>query len=182
MAGAVLRDVAFAVLVVVADAAEMREKLAGGDGRVFLGEGGAIFLHGSVKIELAAFDSCRMATAVMGFEIEPRRYSVEEVAGVKSSRSDMPKPADQMGRPFCTTAAETPGTLLAVMKAEAVFSIWARFSLLSRFSWARRPALAANAQARARSRSEEIVRTCLKVELFAGMAAPPARVYCRSRV
>jgi hypothetical protein len=140
-------------------------------------------LHGSVKIELAAFDSCRMATAVMGFEIEPRRYSVEEVAGVKSLRSDMPKPADQMGWPFCTTATETPGTLLAVMKAEAAFSIWARFSLLSPFSWARRPALAANAQARARSGSEEIFRTCLKTErLFAGLAAPPARVYRRSRV
>src|SRR5260370_29994832 len=69
-----------------------------------------------------------MATAVMDLEIEPRRYSVEEVAGEKSSRSAMPKPADQTGWPLWTTATETPGTLLAVMKAETAFSIWARFS------------------------------------------------------
>src|SRR6266852_194859 len=152
-------------------------------GESFWGKEGQYFCTGASRSSLPRSKSCRMATAVMGFEIEPRRYSVEEIAGVKSSRSDMPKPADQMGWPFCTTAAETPGTLLVVMKAETAFSLWARFSLLSRFSWARRPALAANAQARARSRSEEIVRTCLKTErLFAGMAAPPARVYRRSRV
>src|SRR5258708_12397405 len=69
-----------------------------------------------------------MATAVMDLEIELRRYSVEEVAGEKSSRSAMPKPADQTGWPLWTTATETPGTLLAVMKAETAFSIWARFS------------------------------------------------------
>src|SRR5712672_1883266 len=40
----------------------------------------------------------------------------------------MPKPADQTDCPFCTTAMETPGTLLAVMKAETAFSIWARFA------------------------------------------------------
>src|SRR5258708_24570225 len=56
MTGAVLGDVALAVLVVVADATEMREKLAGGDRRVFLWEHWAIFLHGSVEVELAAFE------------------------------------------------------------------------------------------------------------------------------
>src|SRR5712672_60098 len=40
----------------------------------------------------------------------------------------MPKPADQTDCPFCTTAMETPGTLLAVMKAETAFSIWPRFA------------------------------------------------------
>src|SRR5258706_15003114 len=69
-----------------------------------------------------------MAKGVMDLEIEPRRYSVEEVAGEKSSRSAMPKPADQTGWPLWTTATETPGTLLAVMNAETAFSIWARFS------------------------------------------------------
>src|SRR5258706_10555039 len=69
-----------------------------------------------------------MAKGVMDLEIEPRRYSVEEVAGEKSSRSAMPKPADQTGWPLWTTATETPGTLLAVMKAETAFSIWVRFS------------------------------------------------------
>src|SRR5712692_6902827 len=121
-----------------------------------------------------------MATAVIGFEIEPRRYSVEEVAGAKSSRSDRPKPADQSGWPFCTTATETPGTLLAVMKAETAFSIWARFSLARPFSWAIGPTPVPNVPARARSRSDKIVRTCLRTgRLFAGMAAPRARVYRR---
>src|SRR5260370_8667323 len=69
-----------------------------------------------------------MATAVMDLEIAARRYSVEEVAGEKFWRSAMPKPADQTGWPLWTTATETPGTLLAVMKAETAFSIWARFS------------------------------------------------------
>src|ERR1700676_221170 len=40
----------------------------------------------------------------------------------------MPKPADQTGWPFCTTAMEMAGTLLAVMKAETAFSICARFA------------------------------------------------------
>src|SRR5437879_2741914 len=55
MAGAVLGDVALAVLVVVANAGEMGEELAGGDRGIFLREGGAIFLDGGVEIELAAF-------------------------------------------------------------------------------------------------------------------------------
>src|ERR1700730_14204011 len=40
----------------------------------------------------------------------------------------MPKPADQTGWPFCTTATEMAGTVLAVMKAETAFSICARFA------------------------------------------------------
>src|SRR5712671_2289788 len=51
MAGAVVGDVALAILVVVANAGEMREELAGGDRGIFLREGGAIFLDGGVQIE-----------------------------------------------------------------------------------------------------------------------------------
>src|SRR5882762_6633007 len=55
VAGAVFGDVALAVLVVVANAGEVGEELAGGDRGIFLGEGGAIFLDGGIEIELAAF-------------------------------------------------------------------------------------------------------------------------------
>src|SRR6266403_1313016 len=55
MAGAVFGDVALAILVVVANAAQVGEKLARSYGRIFLEEGGAIFLDGGVEIELAAF-------------------------------------------------------------------------------------------------------------------------------
>src|SRR5712672_4770756 len=55
VAGAVFGDVALAVLVVVANAGEVGEELGGGDGGIFLGEGGAIFLDGGVQIELATF-------------------------------------------------------------------------------------------------------------------------------
>src|SRR5258705_2632879 len=51
--GAVVGDVALAILVVVANAGEVGEELAGGDGGIFLGEGGAIFLYRGVQIELA---------------------------------------------------------------------------------------------------------------------------------
>ena len=56
MPGAVFGDVAFAVFVVMTDAAEVGKKLAGGDGSVFLREHRAIFLDGGVEIELAAID------------------------------------------------------------------------------------------------------------------------------
>src|SRR6267378_201563 len=55
VAGAVVGDVALAVLVVVANAGEVGEELARSYGRILLGEGGAIFLDGGVEIELAAF-------------------------------------------------------------------------------------------------------------------------------
>src|SRR5882757_4697200 len=55
VAGAVVGDVALAILVVVANAAQVGEKLARSYGRILLGEGRAIFLDGDVQIELAAF-------------------------------------------------------------------------------------------------------------------------------
>src|SRR5882762_10741946 len=55
VAGAVVGDIALAVLVVVANAGEVGEELARGDRGIFLGESGAIFLDGGVQIELAAF-------------------------------------------------------------------------------------------------------------------------------
>ena len=69
--------------------------------------------------------------AVSGFEIEPRRYSVLDVAGTEFSRSAMPKPADHTNSPSCTTAAETPGVWLSVMNFEMAFSILACFSAAS---------------------------------------------------
>src|ERR1700676_5730944 len=90
-------------------------------GESFWGKAGQYFWTGASRLSLPRSKSCRMATAVIGLEMEPRRYSVEDVAGVKSSRSDMPKPGDQMGWPCCTTAKETPGTLLALRKAGAAF-------------------------------------------------------------
>src|SRR5215469_16166715 len=59
----------------------------------------------------------------MGFEREPRRYSVSAVAGTEFSRSAMPKPCDHANAPFWTTATETPGTLPAAMNLETALSI-----------------------------------------------------------
>src|SRR5260370_7860423 len=64
----------------------------------------------------------------MGLEMDPRRKSVEEVAGAKFSRSAMPNPADHTGSPSRTTATPIPGTLFADMKLETAFSISERFS------------------------------------------------------
>jgi hypothetical protein len=55
MARAVFGDIAFAVGMVMTDAAKVAEKLAGGDGPFFPGKGRAIFLDFGVQIELAAF-------------------------------------------------------------------------------------------------------------------------------
>ena len=68
------------------------------------------------------------------------------MAGAKSSRSYMPKPADHTGFPSRTTAAPTPGTLFADMKLEIAFSIAARFSGERVFCWA-----AADVDARVRA-------------------------------
>jgi len=67
----------------------------------------------------------------MDFEIEPRRYSVCEVAGTEFSRSAMPKPADHTNSPSCTMAAERPGTLLSAMNVEMALSIFACVSVES---------------------------------------------------
>lgn len=64
----------------------------------------------------------------MGFEIEPKRKSVDEVAGEEFSKSAIPKPSDQVGVPSNTTATESPGTLFADMKLATAFSIASRFS------------------------------------------------------
>ena len=67
------------------------------------------------------------AVAVMGFETEPRRYSVSAVAGTEFSRSAIPKPLTTR-TPFWTTATETPGALLAAMNCEMALSILACLS------------------------------------------------------
>src|SRR5437868_1618186 len=100
-------------------------------GNGFCGNAGQYFCTGESKSSLPRSQSAMAAVAVIGFEIEPRRYSVCDVAGTEFSRSAMPKPADHTNSPFCTTAAEMPGTLLEAMNAEMALSIFACFSLES---------------------------------------------------
>src|SRR5258708_24714205 len=122
-----------------------------------------------------------MATAVMDLEIEPRRYSVEEVAGEKSSRSAMPKPADQTGWPLWTTATETPGTLLAVMKAETAFSIWARLAgeRVVSFSAAKTQEMTTSKAASTRENGREGSR---RMEIRRNMCGPPERESSAERI
>src|SRR5260370_42662960 len=93
-------------------------------GGSFCGNTGQYFCTGASRSSLPRSKSCRMATAVMDLEVEPRRYSVEEVAGVESAGADMPKPADEMGWAFCMRATETAGRLWAVLKRETPCSDW----------------------------------------------------------
>lgn len=81
MTGAVFGDVAFAFGTVMANAAEVAKKFARGDGPFLLRKCRTVFLYRGVEIELAALQSGGAAVAVMGFEIEPKRKSVKEVAG-----------------------------------------------------------------------------------------------------
>src|SRR6266481_5200646 len=105
-------------------------------GHSFWGNAGQYFWTGASRSNLPRSQSCRMAVAVIGLEIDPSRKSVEDVAGAESSRSDMPNPADHTGSPSRTTAAPMPGTLLADMKLETAFSIAARLSGERLFCWA----------------------------------------------
>src|SRR5437879_3835182 len=97
-------------------------------GHGFSGNAGQYFRTGESKSSLPRSQSSMAAVAVIGFEIEPRRYSVSDVAGTEFSRSAMPKPADHTNSPSCTTAAEIPGALLAAMNLEMALSIFACFS------------------------------------------------------
>src|SRR5215831_3449009 len=97
-------------------------------GHGFSGNAGQYFCTGESRSSLPLSQSAIAAVAVIGLEIEPRRYTVCDVAGTEFSRSDMPKPADQTNSPFCTTATDTPGTLLDAMNFEMAPSIFACFS------------------------------------------------------
>ena len=68
------------------------------------------------------------AVAVIGFEIEPRRYSVCDVAGTEFSRSAIPKPPDHTNSPSCSAATDMPGTLFAAMNVATALSILAWLS------------------------------------------------------
>src|SRR5262245_3305463 len=97
-------------------------------GQGFCGNAGQYFCTGESRSSLPLSQSAIAAVAVIGFEIEPRRYSVRDVAGTEFSRSAMPKPADQTNSPSCTTATEMPGALLDAMNVEMAASIFACFS------------------------------------------------------
>src|SRR5260370_27624935 len=105
-------------------------------GDSFRGNAGQYFWTGASRSNLPRSQSCRIAVAVMGLEIDPSRKSVDDVAGAESSRSAMPNPADHTGSPSSTTAAPIPGTLFADMKLETAFSISRRFSWERVFCWA----------------------------------------------
>src|SRR5665213_2487906 len=97
-------------------------------GHGFSGNAGQYFCTGESRSSLPCSQSSIAEVAVIDFEIEARRYSVCDVAGIEFSRSAMPKPADHTNSPSCTTAAETPGALLADLKLEIALLILACFS------------------------------------------------------
>src|SRR5712672_2385515 len=86
----------------------------------------------------------------------------------------MPKPADQTDCPFCTTATEIPGTLLAVMKAETAFSIWARFAgeRVVSFSAAKAQEMTTSKAASTRENGRKGSR---RMEIRRNMCGPPER-------
>src|SRR5439155_16805285 len=92
-------------------------------GHSFCGNSGQYFCTGASRSSLPRSQSCKTAVAEMGLEMEPKRKSVEEVAGEEFSRSAMPKPCDQRGSPSRTTAAESPGMLFADIKLATAFSM-----------------------------------------------------------
>src|SRR5216684_872103 len=92
-------------------------------GDSFCGNAGQYFWTGASRSNLLCSQSCRMAMAVTGLEMDPRRKSVDEVTGAESSKSAMPNPADHTGSPSSTTAAAIPGTLLADMKLETAAAV-----------------------------------------------------------
>src|SRR5437773_5531535 len=97
-------------------------------GHGFCGNAGQYFCTGESKSSLPCSQSAMVAVAVIGFEIEPRRYSVCDVAGTEFSRSAIPKPADHTNSPSCTTATDIPDTLVAAMNIATALSILAWLS------------------------------------------------------
>src|SRR6266850_4668163 len=127
-------------------------------GHSFCGNAGQYFWTGASRSNLPRSQSCKMAVAVIGLEMDPSRNNVDEVTGAKSSRSAVPNPADHTGSPSRTTAAPIPGTLFADIKLETAFSIAERFSAERLF----RCAEATEAQERRKaSRQATCVRTRL---------------------
>ena len=94
-------------------------------GHGFWGNAGQYFWTGASRSSWPRSASTRAAVAVMGFEIEPRRYTVSAVAGTEFSRSAMPKPPDHTSFPSWTTATETPGAWPSARNFEMALSILA---------------------------------------------------------
>src|ERR1700722_5704654 len=107
-------------------------------GQSFLGKARQYFCTSTSRSSFPRSESCRIAVAVMGLEIEPSRNRVADVAGTKFSRSGIPKPRDQASAPFSTTATEIPGTPPMVMKLDTARSTCARLSAENPLLWARR--------------------------------------------
>src|SRR5580704_15378315 len=125
-------------------------------GHSFFGKAGQYFCTSASRSSFPRSESCRIAVAVMGLEMEPSRKSVEEVAGTKFSRSAIPKPCDQSNSSSPTTATETPGTLFAAMKLEAALSICVRFSEERLLLWARREAAAVQKVSKRSAREDPV--------------------------
>src|ERR1700722_19811070 len=106
-------------------------------GQSFLGKARQYFCTSTSRSSFPRSESCRIAVAVMGLEIEPSRNRVADVAGTKFSRSAIPKPRDQASAPFSTTATEIPGTPPMVMKLDTARSTCARLSAGKPLLWAR---------------------------------------------
>src|SRR5882762_7173283 len=127
-------------------------------GHSFRGNAGQYFWTGASRSSLPRSQSCKVAVAVIGLEMEPRRKSVEEVTGAEFSRSAMPNPVDQASSASRTTATPIPGTVFADMKLETAFSICARFSPERLFCCAE----AATAQEKNKASREKI---CFRIRL-----------------
>src|SRR5260370_40065948 len=97
-------------------------------GDSFRGNAGQYFGTGAWRSNLPRSQSCRIAVAVMGLEIDPSRKGGDDVAGAESSRSAMPNPADHTRSPSSTTPAPIPGTLFADLTLEPAFAISRRYS------------------------------------------------------
>src|ERR1700730_2049894 len=108
-------------------------------GHSFCGNEGQYFWTGASRSNLPRSQSCRMAVAVIGLEIDPSRKSVEDLTGAESSRSAIPNPADHTGSPSNTTAAPIPGALFLDMKVDTAIWICVRFSAERLFCCAEAP-------------------------------------------
>src|SRR5467141_1696679 len=145
-------------------------------GDSFWGNAAQYFWTGASRSNLPRSQSCRMAVAVIGLEIEPSRKSVEDVAGAESSRSAMPNPEDHAGSPSNTTAAPIPGTLFADMKLETAFSISERFPAKTLFCCAEAAeTLLSNKASRQRTRDRKRLVPAGRALVITG--SPPGRVY-----
>src|SRR6266480_6083090 len=145
-------------------------------GHSFCGNAGQYFWTGASRFSLPRSQSCKMAVAVIGLEMDPSRNNVDGVTGAKSSRSAMPNPADQTGSPSRTAETAIPGTLFADMKLETAFSMASRLPGERLFGSAESD--------EAQVRNKEIRQTtCVQKRLaLASLAlvftgSPPPRVY-----